>query len=152
MRFSIDALTRLPEDIEETIEQQHMAYEARHGVVCDYKPFALMLRSDAGQAIGALRGYTAYAEVYVDDLWIEQNCRRCGYGRALLQALDNRFQGQGYNNINLVTNDFQAAGFYKKCGFDVEFIRENKIHPKLSKIFLVKYFDCKKQSKGIALD
>ena len=29
---------------------------------------------------------------------------------------------------------------YKKCGFEVEFIRENKENPKLTKYFLVKYF------------
>ena len=30
--------------------------------------------------------------------------------------------------------------FYKKCGFDVEFIRENNDNPKLNKYFFVKYF------------
>ena len=30
--------------------------------------------------------------------------------------------------------------FYKKCGFKVEFVRENKKNPKLNKYFLVKYF------------
>jgi len=34
----------------------------------------------------------------------------------------------------------QAPEFYKKCGFNVEFIRKNKDNPKLDKYYLVKYF------------
>ena len=30
--------------------------------------------------------------------------------------------------------------FYKKCGFEVEFIRKNKKNSKLDKYYLVKYF------------
>lgn len=31
--------------------------------------------------------------------------------------------------------------FYKKCGYEVEFVRKNKEEPKLTKYFLVKYFN-----------
>ena len=44
-------------------------------------------------------------------------------------------------NINLTTYDFQAPDFYKKCGYEVEFVRKNKEEPKLTKYFLVKYFN-----------
>ena len=42
------------------------------------------------------------------------------------------------DNINLETNAFQAVGFYKKCGFEVEFVRHNKTNPKLTKTFFIK--------------
>jgi len=35
---------------------------------------------------------------------------------------------------------FKQQNFIKKCGFKVEFVRENKENPKLTKYFLVKYF------------
>jgi len=57
----------------------------------------------------------------------------------LLREIEDRFTNKGYNNINLITNQFQAAEFYKKCGFEVEFIRENKENPKLTKTFFIKY-------------
>ena len=39
--------------------------------------------------------------------------------------------------------------FYQKCGFEIEFVRKNQCHPKLSKIFLVKFFDGDDQCRGI---
>lgn len=49
------------------------------------------------------------------------------------------FTGSGYNNINLVTNAFQAPDFYKSWGYEIEFIRVNQANPKLTKTFFIKY-------------
>lgn len=149
MRISIEVIARLPAELERTIEAQHAAYEAQHGVICNYSPFAITLSDETGGVIGALKGYTAYAEIYVDDLWVEQSHRRRGHGRALLGALEQHFRHDGYDNINLVTNGFQAVDFYKKCGFGIEFVRENRQHPKLSKTFFIKYFGRTSQPRGI---
>ena len=58
----------------------------------------------------------------------------------LIQTVEDYFKNKGFENINLTTYGFQAPEFYKKCGFKVEFIRENKEKPKLNKYYLVKYF------------
>ncbi len=146
--YSIEFVDVLPAATERDVARQHQAYEADHGVVCDYTPFSVMLRNRAGKTVGALSAYSAYAEIYVDDVWIDAAYRQRGLGTKLLRALEAHYNGQGFNNINLVTNRFQAAGFYEKCGFEVEFVRENKHHPKLSKIFLVKYFGSGDQHQG----
>ena len=78
--------------------------------------------------------------------------RKKGIGRALMRHLEARHKGQGYNNINLVTSHFQAPGFYKKCGFSVEFERLNPKNPKLSKTFFIKFFDDVTQERGLLLD
>ena len=69
--------------------------------------------------------------------------------KKLIQTLEEHFEGQGFNNINLVTNAFNAPEFYKKCGFTAEFVRENKINPKLTKTFFVKFFKNSVQTQGI---
>ena len=74
--------------------------------------------------------------IHVDDIWVSPSARKNALGRKLLHELENQFKNQGYNNINLVTSHFQAADFYKKCGFTEEFTRVNKKNPKLSKTFL----------------
>ena len=49
----------------------------------------------------------------------------------------NQLQNAGYDKITLTTFGFQAPEFYKKLGYIVEFIREDK-NPKLCKYFLSK--------------
>ena len=58
----------------------------------------------------------------------------------LIQTVEDYFKNKGFENINLTTYGFQAPEFYEKCGFKIEFIRENKENPKLNKYYLVKYF------------
>ena len=117
----------------------HTAYEQAHSIDINFRRFALLLHDDQGVLLGALQAYTAYAEIYVEDLWVAAEIRRCGYGRLLLQRLEHEFTGKGYHNINLVTNAFQAPDFYVKCGYSVEFVRVNAQNPRLTKTFFVKY-------------
>jgi ribosomal protein S18 acetylase RimI-like enzyme len=93
------------------------------------------MKNNSGTITGVLQAYTAFAEVYVDDIWLQPEHRKSNYGRKLLEELEIRFKGKGYYNINLVTGGFQAPEFYKKCGFEVEFTRINKNNPKRSKTF-----------------
>ena len=112
-------------------------------------PFSLVLRDGTGAVSGVLSAYTAYSEIYVDDLWVAEEARGKGYGKALLEALEAQFTGEGYNNVNLVTSAFQAVEFYKACGFEVEFVRENRVNPRLTKTFFIKYFREAGQHRGI---
>ena len=142
-------LDSLPRDVEEAVRKGQEEYEAGHGIVCHYKPFSIVFRNSAGQAVGVLSAYTAFAEIYVDDIWVDASYRGNGLGRKLLEALENLYRDEGFNNINLVTSQFQAVGFYEKCGYEVEFVRTNEHHPMLSKTFFVKYFDGEPQTRGI---
>jgi hypothetical protein len=63
--------------------------------------------------------------------------------------ISHSFRICGYFTFNLCTSAFQAPEFYKKCGFNPEFTRENKINPKLSKTFFVKFFEEEKQNQGL---
>lgn len=132
---------QLPKIVEEKMKKDLIQYEKSHGIDINYKKFCLLLSIENDEVIGVLNGYTAFSEIYIDDLWINTNQRKKGYGKKLIQELENHFKEKGYNNINLVTNQFQAPEFYKKCGFEIEFIRNNKKNPKLTKIFFIKYFD-----------
>lgn len=139
-KLQIKLTETLSEDIEKRMEQGFLEYEREHGIEINYKRFYFLLLDERELALGVLNAFTVYAEIYVDDLWIDKSIRGQGYGRLLLTTLETHFRGKGYNNINLVTNAFQAPAFYKKCGYEVEFIRENKTNPKLTKTFFIKYF------------
>lgn len=142
-------VTHLSENIEKAMRADLAAYERDHGIEVNYKPFSLVLEDRNEALIGVLKGYTAFAEIYVEDLWVARDHRRKGYGKRLLQGLEDHFKGQGFNNINLITSQFQAPEFYKKCGFELEFIRKNLKHPQLTKFFFVKYFEEEIQTQGL---
>ena len=147
----IEILDDLPESIEKKMKTDVVAYERSNGVDVNYKKFSMVLSDESGEVFGVLNAYTAYSEVYIDDLWVDTNWRRKGYGRKLIQALENRFKDRGFNNVNLVTSAFQAPEFYRKCGFIAEFTRENVHNPKLSKTFFVKFFEDEIQTQGSGL-
>lgn len=149
MSYKIEFTETLSTEIEEKMSNDLIKYESSHGIDVNYKKFALVLKDESGNTLGVLNAFTAFSEIYVDDMWVDSSCRGSGYGRKLLQELENRFEGKGFNNINLVTNAFNAPDFYKKCGFIVEFVRENKINPQLTKTFFIKYFKNEYQTQGI---
>ncbi|WP_156812514.1 GNAT family N-acetyltransferase [Legionella tunisiensis] len=103
----------LSENIEKRMEQGFLEYETEHGIEINYNRFYFLLLDEQELAFGVLNAFTVYAEIYIDDLWVDKSIRGQGYGRVLLTALENHFRGKGYNNINLVTNAFQAPDFYK---------------------------------------
>lgn len=145
----IEFIDKLSKAVEAKMGKGFEEYESSHGIDVNYKPFSLVLKDDAGEVMGVLNAYTAFAEIYIDDIWVDKSSRGKGYGKQLMAELENHFKGKGYNNMNLVTSAFQAPDFYKKCGFTVEFVRENKKNPKLTKTFFVKYFDDEEQTQGI---
>lgn len=145
----IEQRERLLGDIQKYIDQGHKQDEAACGIACNYTSYALLIKNAHHMIVGALQAYTAYAEVYIEDIWVHPEYRRQGLGKKLLEYLENAFIGKGYNNINLVTSHFQAPGFYKKCGFEIEFTRIHKYNPALSKTFFIKYFKDTPQHQGL---
>jgi len=134
--------------IEIKVNEGFYEYEKSHGIYDEYEKFNIIATLDK-EVIGVLSGYTVFAEIYVDNLWIDKNHRKKGYGRKILLYLENKYKDSGYNNINLVTSAFQAPKFYENCGYELEFVRKNIYNPKLSKYFYIKYFDNTHQSKGM---
>lgn len=134
-------IDQLSFDIEDKMEKGLAEYEVSHSVDVNYTPFAFVLFDEQHEAIGVLDAFSSYSCIHIRDLWIDKAHRGKGYGRKLIEALENHFKGKGLNNINTVSCAFQAPDFYKKCGYKVEFVRENVSNPKLTMTFLIKYFD-----------
>lgn len=146
--IKIDFIDSITETLEKRMTEDLVASEQNHGIDVNYKRFSVVLTENEIPC-GVINAFTAFAEIYIDDIWVDSASRGKGYGRRLLQALENHFKGQGFNNINLCTSAFQAPEFYKKCGFTAEFTRINEQNPKLSKTFFVKFFDEKNQIQGL---
>lgn len=146
---SIKIVANIPEALIKKREQDLEKYENSHNVTVNYRQFSLILYDDNNEPIGILEAYTAFAEIYIDDIWVDTQHRKKGLGKMLLTHLEQHFNDKGFNNINLVTSQFQAPEFYQKSGYELEFIRKNKINPQFDKYFYVKFFNNKKQTQGL---
>lgn len=140
-KFEIVLVEQMSKENKTKMEQGLEEYEKSHGINVAYKPFVLELHNERKELIGALDAFSSYSSVHIVDLWIDKAYRGQGYGKQLVAEVERLFKNKGFDNINLVSCAFQAPEFYKKCGYQVEFVRENKKNPKLTTTFLVKYFD-----------
>ncbi len=120
----------------EFINKEFSAYGEQNGVVLNYDEFCFAAEED-GKILGVITGRAYYNEVHIGDLIVASSVRKGGIGSKLVRAVEDNYRGKGYDKITLTTFGFQAPEFYKKLGYEVEFVREDK-DPKLSKYFLAK--------------
>lgn len=120
----------------EFINKEFSAYGEQNGVVLNYDEFCFAAEED-GNILGVITGRAYYNEVHIGDLIVASSLRKGGIGSKLVRAVEDNYRGKGYDKITLTTFGFQAPEFYKKLGYEVEFVREDK-EPKLSKYFLAK--------------
>ena len=148
-QIKIEFVDKLSPDLEEKMSQGFIAYEKNLGIDVNFQCFAILLSNKHKEVCGILKAYTAFSEIYIDDIWVDSPYRGNGYGRKLLETLEARFTGKGFNNINLVTSAFQAPVFYQKCGYTLEYVRKNEINPQFSKAFFVKFLPDTIQKQGL---
>ena len=132
-------IRRVEEDdpkIGEFINKEFTDYALKNEVTLGYDEFCFVEEED-GKILGAITGRAYYNEVHIGDLIVSKDCRRSGLGSRLVKAVEEYYSGKCYDIITLTTFGFQAPEFYKKLGYKIEFVRENK-DPKLSKYFLSK--------------
>lgn len=137
--LNIEYEEELDKEFYKIIDTEFNKFATKNGVSCNYTPFNFVAKED-DKVIGLITGHSYYKEVHISDLIIYEEYRNKHIGTKLVEAVENYHKNKGFQNMNLTTYEFQAPEFYKKCGFEVEFKRENKENPKLTKYFLVKYF------------
>ena len=137
--LTIDYEENLDKKFYKLIGTEFDKFAIKNGINCNYIPFAFVAKED-NKVVGIITGHSYYKEFHISDLIILEEYRNKHIGTKLVETVKNHYKNKGFDNINLTTYEFQAPEFYKKCGFEIEFIRENIKNPKLSKYFLVKYF------------
>ncbi len=137
--ISIEYKENLNEELGKLINVEFSKYAVENDVTCNYTTFNFIAKEN-NEVVGILTGNSYYKEVHIGDLIVVEQYRNKHIGSKLIKEVQNYYEGKGFENMNLSTYNFQAPEFYKKLGFHIEFIRENKENPKLTKYFLVKYF------------
>lgn len=111
-----------PED-EETIDDELMAYNLRHVPPVQEEPFVKICRcakDEGGELLGGVLACSVLWNVlYVETVWVREDCRGMQLASKLLAAVEEEARRNGCYMAQLDTFDFQARGFYEKCGYRV---------------------------------
>ena len=136
-KMIIKRVSDIDDQIGEFINKEFAEYGVQSGVELNFEEFHFVAEDEDGKVIGVITGRAYYNEVHIGDLIVGKDYRRAGVGSKLVAAVEDAYKGKGYEKIALTTFGFQAPEFYKKLGYEVEFIREDK-DPKLNKYFNIK--------------
>lgn len=113
--------------IQDKIDEIFIKQAADNNIDTNYQFFAYVVRNNKGEILGGIHGYRLFKEVYIRELSLDERARGQGIGKKLLNIVENEICNDATDFIVLTTNAFQKAiEFYKKCGFEIEFIRKNK--------------------------
>ncbi len=131
-------IRRVTEDdrTDEFTNTEFSDYATDREVELNYEEFCF-IAEDAGKIAGVITGRAYYNEVHIGDLIVGKNYRKDGIGSKLVAAVEDAFKEKKFEKIALTTFGFQAPEFYKKLGYELEFVREDK-DPKLCKFFFLK--------------
>lgn len=119
------------------INEAFTDYALKSDVALNFEEYCFAAENDEGEVIGVITGRAYYNEVHIGDLIIDEKYRRLKLGSKLVKTVEEAYKDRGYEKITLTTFGFQAPEFYKKLGYSLEFVREDK-DPKLSKYFYAK--------------
>lgn len=85
--------------------------------------FAFFIRDENNVIHGGCSCCNLYGCLYVDQLWLEESLRGKGYGTQLMLAAEELGKERGCTFAAVNTMDWEALGFYKKMGYEIELER-----------------------------
>jgi GNAT superfamily N-acetyltransferase len=83
----------------------------------DGRGLAFVMRDEKFQIVGAAAGYSWAGVSELKQMWVHEDYRGKGYGRALLDAFIDEARNRGVKRIWVASFDFQAPRMYEKFGF-----------------------------------
>jgi ribosomal protein S18 acetylase RimI-like enzyme len=85
--------------------------------------FAFFIRGEDNEVLGGCNCAILYGCLYVDLLWVSESLRNKDYGTKLMLEAEKLGKDRGCTFGAVNTMDWEALGFYKKLGYEVEFER-----------------------------
>lgn len=85
----------------------------------NHRFLTLTARDEAGEIAGGLVGDTYWDWLHIDILWVREDARRHGLGKALMAQAEAEAIRRGCRHAHVDTLDFQAPDFYPRLGYTV---------------------------------
>ena len=109
----------LNEEQLEAVEEGLSAYDDGF-MTCNLEGNIQIGIEEDGEIVAGLDAcVTAFKILYVSTVFVEESCRRKGYGRALIEEMEKRARAMGVNTIRLDTFSWQGKEFYEALGYQI---------------------------------
>ena len=101
------------------LDDQINRYNFETTGITDGRIISLLIRDDRAEIIAGLYGWTWGGTCEVRYLWVREEYRERGYGKALMRAVEREATARGCDQIVVDTHSFQAPRFYRQLGFEI---------------------------------
>ena len=81
--------------------------------------FNVVLRDAEGRAFGGILASVSFDVLVLEDVFIEENCRRGGYGAQMMALAEEEGRTRGARLAVVSTFSWQARPFYERLGYAV---------------------------------
>ncbi len=106
-----------PEDVRYLINKLKDFNDAHTPTPFERRDIRLFVRNDSGEIVGGLLASVNMHCLAIQILWIEENLRHQGLGKALVLKAEEMAREAGASQAIVETTRFQAPHFYEKLGF-----------------------------------
>jgi GNAT superfamily N-acetyltransferase len=117
--YSIIYVDKPEEGAWETIGRGLEHYNEQYAGDSGFQRLCFVLQGPGGEVAGGAVGEIYWDWFHLDLLWLQEDLRGKGHGRALLKCMEDEARRRGAKHVFLDTFSFQAPRFYTRLGYEV---------------------------------
>lgn len=102
----------------EALRSRLVADNIARASIDESQDLAVFIHDGQGQLVGGVIGTIWGQCLEVNYLWVHPTLRGRGYGKRLMQTVEQEARKQKCHTAVLDTYSFQAPGFYRKLGYE----------------------------------
>lgn len=91
----------------------------RYTPVAGFRPIGVFMRDEHGALVGGIWGYVNWNWLWIGAVWLSESLRGLGYGRQMMELIEQAGRERGCRYSHLDTFSFQARPFYEGLGYEV---------------------------------
>jgi GNAT superfamily N-acetyltransferase len=84
-----------------------------------FTPLGVLLKDEHGALVGGVWGQVNWNWLHIALVWVAEALRGAGYGRRLMETMEQAAKERGCIYAHLDTFSFQARPFYEALGYEV---------------------------------
>lgn len=107
------------------VRRKLIEFNSKHVPNGTYEEINLCIKDENQVIIAGLNSAKCWNWMEIDILWVDEQYRRQGFGKRLLEEAEHIARSKGCKFVKLNTFSFQAPEYYKKYGYVVMGMIEN---------------------------